>query len=121
MNDCEWVTVASNHAVISRDELMEWLGGITSEQLRVLLVRDGLPPPRFGNFTGKTTPPGRLNKSCRWRVGDVRAWLAGAESRLTREVATDIGAEQSKSSKTWHDTYDTCGSFALRSRYRGGT
>lgn len=97
MAEPSWLKTISNHAVITKAELLEWLG-VTAPQLKVMLRDDGFPPPRFGGFHGKTTSK-RVTHTSRWRVGDVRAWLEGP-SRLRKELETEIGAEQSKSTKT---------------------
>lgn len=89
-----WLKTISNHAVISREELMEWLQ-IDKLALRVLLKDEGLPPPRFGGF-GKRNAVGELKITARsrWRVGDVRAWLENP-ARLQAELQTEISAESS--------------------------
>lgn len=78
----EWVKCASNHALISSRELCEWLGIKTHSGLRKFLNETDFPPPRIGNKTG--------SKLRRWRVGDIRAWLAQSE-RLTDELAEPMG------------------------------
>lgn len=96
MAEPNWLKTISNHAVINKGELMEWLG-VNAEELRMMLTEQGFPPPRFGGFRSKPTTA-RITKTSRWRVGDVRAWLEGSE-RLRRELETEIGAERSAGSK----------------------
>ena len=88
-----WLKTISNHAVIGKGELLEWLG-VTAAQLKVMLRDDGFPPPRFGGFNSKPTSE-RVTSTSRWRVGDVRAWLEGS-ARLRKELATEIGADRAE-------------------------
>lgn len=66
-----WTRTASDNAMISRDELLQWLG-VESRNLAKLIANRGLPRPRRAGIwhTGKA-----ITKTCQWRVGDVRAWL----------------------------------------------
>jgi hypothetical protein len=84
--------LASNHAVIKKEELLQWLD-VTAQELRILIDEQGLPPPRFGQFR-KQPNTKRITSTSRWRVGDVRAWLAGSEKALKRELSTEIGADR---------------------------
>lgn len=90
MAEPTWLKTISNHAVIGKGELLEWLG-VTAAQLKAMLRDDGFPPPRFGGFHSKPASE-RVTSTSRWRVGDVRAWLEGS-ARLRKELATEIGAE----------------------------
>ena len=96
MAEPSWLKTISNHAVITKTELLEWLG-VTAAQLKVMLRDDGFPPPRFGGFKSKPASE-RLTSTSRWRGGDVRAWLEGA-ARLRKELETEIAAEQSNKNK----------------------
>ena len=92
-----WLKTISNHAVITRDELLQWLG-VDKLQLKSMLKNDGLPPPRFTGINAKQDS-GVITKCSRWRVGDVRAWLDGG-ARLKKEIETDIAIEASRHTKT---------------------
>lgn len=88
-----WVATASRHALITRDELLAWLQ-IDGAQLRVLYQSDEtFPAPRIRGFARLD----KLTRRCRWRVGDVRAWLAGRSqaaedaARLAHEEAARDG------------------------------
>jgi hypothetical protein len=89
-----WLKTISNHAVITRDELLEWIKVNPKDLLA--LVAAGFPSPRFGS--GKN-PSFKLTSRCRWRVGEVRAWLAQDAQRLSRELQTEVGAEQIPNTK----------------------
>ena len=88
-----WVSTASDHGVITRDELFAWLD-ITASNLRGL-IKAGFPGPRFGG-NGAKPLPSKLTSSCRWRVGDVRAWLSGNPDAIAKAKQTAPCAEQSK-------------------------
>lgn len=94
MSEPLWLNTISNHAVITRAELLVWLK-VKVPELRLMIVDFGFPPPRFGSYRAvrgtKTT-----TATCRWRVGDVRAWLEGSR-RLEKELATKIAAEATQS------------------------
>ena len=92
MEEPLWLKTISNHAVIRKEELLQWLG-VSSEELRLMSLNDGFPAPRFGGFRSKPTST-RITSTSRWRVGDVRGWLEGS-ARLRKELATEIGAERS--------------------------
>lgn len=77
-----WTRTASDAAIISRDEVLQWLG-VDVDQLRALTKLKQFPPPRL---LGAHTSTNKLTSSSRWRVGDVRAWMNGA----------DIGIELAK-------------------------
>lgn len=84
-----WVSTASNHAIINRDELLQWLR-LTRQQFWLLSIEHpDFPKPRFGGAS-KVGP----TKASRWRVGDVRAWLAGSQRLIDRETATPVAAER---------------------------
>lgn len=93
MSEPLWLKTISNHAVIRKSELQDWLG-VNSSELLLLVQNQGFPPPRFGAFESK---PGskRITSASRWRVGDVRAWLEGSTKKIQKELATEIGAERS--------------------------
>jgi hypothetical protein len=83
-----WVGIASPHAMITKDEVLEWIR-ITGSELRAMVLGNDFPKPRFG-----TSSNGHFTNRTRWRVGDVRAWAAGAEKRLEVELAKPIGESQ---------------------------
>jgi predicted DNA-binding transcriptional regulator AlpA len=93
MSEPLWLKTISNHAVIKKSELLEWLG-VSGPYLRLLITEQGFPPPRFGSFASK---PGskQITSASRWRVGDVRAWLEGSPKKLQNELQIEIGAERS--------------------------
>lgn len=91
-----WIKTASNHAVISKQELLEWLD-INPAQLKTITDRDGFPQARMGGFGGRPTS-NRITSTSRWRVGDVRAWLANNVVSFHHEMAQPIAAERRKSS-----------------------
>ena len=92
MSEPLWLKTISNHAVIKKSELLEWLG-VGGTYLKLLIKEQGFPPPRFGSFASK---PGskQITSASRWRVGDVRAWLEGSPKKLQKEIETEIGAER---------------------------
>lgn len=96
MTEPSWLKTISNHAVITKAELLEWLG-VTGAQLGIMMRDAGFPPPRFGRFYSKSAAK-RITNTCRWRVGDVRAWLEGS-ARLQKELETEIGAERANTTK----------------------
>ena len=98
MSEPTWLKTISNHAVISRAELLEWLG-VTGHQLKALVKHQGFPQPRINNFKANGVVHDRLTPASRWRVGDVRAWLEGSP-RLVKELSTPVGSESSQSIKT---------------------
>jgi hypothetical protein len=83
VNTPTWVRTASNHAMISKAEVCEWLGCRLTD-LPGMIERGEIPEPRVGRSGA------RLGAKCRWRVGDMRAQLAGSP-RLAAEIATPIG------------------------------
>lgn len=87
MSSPNWLDTISDHAVLTKKEVQTWLG-VTSPQLLILL-KQGFPAPRFGGYK-PTTGHQKLPMTCRWRVGDVRAWLE-APDRLGAELAKPIG------------------------------
>jgi hypothetical protein len=94
MEALDWIKTASNHAVINKAELCQWLS-IPARDLLVLVRNDQrFPRPRFGAF--RTTQDAKnaqtIPTSCRWRVGDIRAWLEGS-ARLEKELATEVMAD----------------------------
>jgi carbamoylphosphate synthase small subunit len=109
MSEPTWLKTISNHAVISRSELLEWLG-VDQRQLTLMLRRQGFPRPRISNsMTGPIG--GRVTSTSRWRVGDVRAWLAQSPA-LSDEVSTPLGSHSSQSIKTLRAAgYDGMGKF----------
>jgi hypothetical protein len=108
MDEPGWVRVASNHAVITKDELLEWLR-IPSRDLKPMLDNQGFPSPRFvgGKSPRSGLPSKVLSSRCRWRVGDVRAWLEGGR-RLEAELATEIAAEKSEHNRAAERTRELC-------------
>lgn len=90
-----WVTTASNNAVITRDELLAWLKLPHGAALR-LLSAQGLPPPRFVGPGSAAAQGGALTytRLCRWRVGDIRAWIAGRD--VAAEAAVPVGVSDHK-------------------------
>lgn len=89
MSELTWTCTANPNAVVTRDELLEWLK-IARYELKALCDSQGFPPPRF---TGRGADTKRVTARSRWRVGDVRAWLA-ARANLQREMSTPTQAAQ---------------------------
>lgn len=83
MAEPTWVGTANPNAVLTRDEVLQWLK-ISRAELKHLCSTRGFPPPRYG----ATNPSAaRMTNRSRWRVGDVRAWLASRET-LDQELST---------------------------------
>lgn len=109
MNDLDWIRTASNHAVITKSELMQWLG-VRNDELRRMVNQERFPRPRFGGFRRTTSCSADwLTTSCRWRVGDVRAWLSGSEARMQFEAHVEIAAESTKSKAAREHHTLSCG------------
>lgn len=89
VSDPTWTGTANPNAVVTRDELLEWLK-IKSYELKALCDLQGFPPPRF---TGRGADARKVTARSRWRVGDVRAWLA-ARATLRKELATPTAAAE---------------------------
>ena len=93
MQEPSWVRVASSNSIISRDELVAWLG-VPHGHLHVMIKTQGFPPPRFKALRA-IKDKGWLTITCRWRVGDVRSWLNGAgnlEAELQKPVKKKLHA-----------------------------
>lgn len=69
----EWIKTAANNAIITRDEVKQWLR-VSTPELRALIAEQGFPQPKYGMSD-------RLTTTARWRVGDVRQWLDGQEHK----------------------------------------
>jgi hypothetical protein len=100
MESLEWVKTASNHAIVTKAELCQWLAMPARDLLVVMMSDPSFPRPRFGNFRPdpKSKSGQKLPSSCRWRVGDIRAWLEGS-ARIAKEPSTPIAPNS-----VWHGT-----------------
>ena len=85
MSSPAWLKTASNHAMINMHELCEWVG-LGRTTVTNMLAAGELPKPRLGGGGGIGGTRAR-----RWRVGDVRAALAGSPKRLEAALATPLG------------------------------
>ena len=99
MSELTWVTTASPNAVVSRDELLQWLK-VSRKELVVMIDR-GFPKPRF--TAGRESS--RITSRCRWRVGDVRAWIAGrdADVRADRPISVSDETESARKQRMARD------------------
>lgn len=84
MSEADWIRTASQNAVVTRNEVLQWLK-ITAPHLKRLLEVEGFPAPRFKGRSGSS----RTTRGCRWRVGDIRAWLE-ASADLRKELAKPV-------------------------------
>lgn len=102
-----WIRTASDHAVISREELREWLQLKSEKQIPLLIDSQGLPKPRFlGKGRQGKGISSYITKNARWRVGDIRAWLSGNELRQRAETTTRVGSTATNPNHPWRDDWD---------------
>ena len=107
----QWSRTVSDRAIITRAEVLEWVG-VKSTDLRPLIDVMGFPPPRM---TGIRNKAGFITSTCRWLAGDVRAWLNGSPGvrlkmstkrpavRIDRKARTCAYERADKTDKTCRD------------------